>query len=145
MWSPSFGLQAAAFQLPLAQLETAGWWAPLLTIPRLHLAGYMHSPTSSYFWIMRKQKTMALAGALQACTEMSGFPSRVLCDAVWELQRCMALLLAFNSNEIVEAFLLRPVGGEHRPSPTPEEETTLLGDIKCKIKCRLNCPKSQSS
>ena len=45
----------------------------------------------------------------------------------------MAPLLALNGNEIVEAFLLSPLGVECRTSPTPEEEAALLGDIKHKI------------
>ena len=46
---------------------------------------------------------------------------------------CKAPLLALNRNEIVEASLLSCTGEEHRASPTPEEEATLLGDIKHKI------------
>ena len=53
---------------------------------------------------------MALARVLQACAEESGFLTGVLCDAVWELQRCMAPLLALNGDEIVEASLLSPIG-----------------------------------
>ena len=37
-------LQAAAFQLPQAQQEAAGWWVSPLTIPRLHLKDHMPSP-----------------------------------------------------------------------------------------------------
>ena len=94
----------------------------------------MPSPASSDFQVLRQQKTMALARALQAYPKESGFPTGVLCDAVWELQRCMAPLLDLSSSEIVEAYLLRQTGEEHRTSPTPEEEATLLGEIKCEIK-----------
>ena len=83
---------------------------------------------------------MALARALQACAEESGFPTGVLCDAVWELQRCMAPLLVLDGDEIVEASLLSPIGGEHRTSPTPQEEAALLGDIECDIKCKIELP-----
>ena len=72
--------QAAMFWLPQAQQEAAGWWAPPLTIPRASPQRLHAFPTSSDFWIMRQQKTMALARALQACTEESGFPTGVLCD-----------------------------------------------------------------
>ena len=54
----------------------------------------------------------------------------VLCDVAQELQWCMAPLLILNGDNIVEATLLRPTEGEHRMSPTPEEEATLLGNIK---------------
>ena len=36
---------------------------------------------------------MDLARVLQACAEESRFPTGILCDAVWELQWCMAPLL----------------------------------------------------
>ena len=121
--------QAAAFWLPWAQQETAGWWDPPPAIPRLHLEDYMPYPASSYFWIMGQQMTTALARSLQACAEKSGFPTGVLCDVAWELQWCMALLLVLNSNEIVKASFLRPIEGECGTTPTPEEEATLLGNI----------------
>ena len=131
--------QAVAFQLPQAQQEAAEWWASALAIPGLHLEDYMPDPTSSNFWIMRQQKTIALARALQACAKESGFPLGVLCDAAQELQQCMALLLVLNGDEILEASLLKPVEGECGTSPTPEE-ATLLGninpDIKHEVKCR---------
>ena len=126
--------QAVAFWLPQAQQEAAGWWAPPLAIPRLQLGDYMPSPASSDFWIMRQQKTMALARALQACAKESGFPTGVLCDVAQELQWCMAPLLVLNGDKIVEASLLRPIEGECRTPPTPEEEAALLGNIKHEIK-----------
>ena len=53
--------QAATFWLPQAQQEAAGWCAPPLTMPGLQLRDYMPSPASPNFWIMRQQKTTALA------------------------------------------------------------------------------------
>ena len=110
--------------------------------PRLQLRDFMPSPTSSNFWVMRQQKTMTLARVLQAFAKELGFLTGVLCDAVWELQRCMAPLLAFSSDEVVEASLLRPRGEECRTSPTPEEEGTLLGKIKYGIKCWIKLPQN---
>ena len=50
----------------------------------------------------------------------------------------MAPLLVLNGNEIVEATVLRSIGGECGTSPTPEEEeATLLGDIKHDIKPKI--------
>ena len=66
---------------------------------------------------------------MQACPKESGFPTGVLCDAMWELQRYMAPLVALRNNEIVEASLLRPIE-ECGTSPTPQEKTALLGKIK---------------
>ena len=48
----------------------------------------------------------------------------------WELQKCMAPLMALSRDEIVEISLLKPTGEEHRTSPTPEEEATLLGEVE---------------
>ena len=48
----------------------------------------------------------------------------------------MAPLLVLNGNKIIEASLLRHAG-ECRTSPTPEEEATLLGDIKPNIKHKI--------
>ena len=39
--------QAVTFQLPQAQQETAGWWAPPLTIAELQVKDYMPLATSS--------------------------------------------------------------------------------------------------
>ena len=48
---------------------------------------------------------------------------------------CSSTWLVLYGNEIVDTLLLRPVeGGECRTSPMPEEEATLLGDIKSNIK-----------
>ena len=85
-------------------------------------------PTSSNLWIMREQKTLALARMLQTHTEESGCPSRVLCEEAWELQQCMAPLLVLNGNKIVEVSLLKSIEGECGTSPMPEEEATLLGN-----------------
>ena len=126
--------QVVIFQLPQVQQGAVGWWTPPLAISGLHLEDYMPSPASSNFWIMRQQKTMALARALQACTEEAGFPTGVLCDVAWELQWYMAPLFVLNGNEIVEATLLRSIEEEHRTSPTPEAEAALLGDIKFETK-----------
>ena len=123
--------KAAAFQLPLAQQVAAGWWALLPAIPELQLRDFMPSTaSSSNFQVMRQQRTMALAWVLPACTEESGFLAGVLCDSAWELQKCMAPLLAHSRDEIVEASILRPIGEEHGTSPTPEEEAALLGKVK---------------
>ena len=122
--------QAVVFQLPQTQQETAAWWTPPPTIPRLHLKDYMSSPTSSNFWIMRQQKILALLRALKDHVEESGFPTGILCVAARELQQCMTPLLVLNCNKIVGASLLKSIEGECGASPMPEEEASLLGDIK---------------
>ena len=82
------------------------------------------------FWAVRQEKTLALAWALQTHTMESGFPTGVLCESAQELQKCMAPLMAFSSDKIVKASFLRPTGEEHKTSPTPEEETTLLDEVE---------------
>ena len=46
----------------------------------------------------------------------------------------MAPLLALNCDEIVEASLLKSIDGEWETSPMPEEEATLLDNVKPDIK-----------
>ena len=53
---------------------------------------------------------------------------RSLRGAVRELQQCMAKLMAIYGDDVMEVSLLRQVENESAPSPTPEEETTLLGE-----------------
>ena len=77
---------------------------------------------------MRWEKTLALAHALQACTERLGVPIRVPCDSVTELQRCMASLMCLSRDKIEETSLLGPAGEECGTSPTLEEEAILLGE-----------------
>ena len=45
----------------------------------------------------------------------------------------MAPLLVINGDDIVKASLLKSTEGECRTSPTPQEEATLLGDVKLDI------------
>ena len=52
----------------------------------------------------------------------------------------MVPLLVLNGNEIVEASLLRPIEGKCGVSPTPEDEATLLGNIKHEIKHEIELP-----
>ena len=48
-------------------------------------------------------------------------------EAARELQKCMPPLMTLNGGDIEEASLLRPAGEEPGPSPTLEEEASLLG------------------
>ena len=123
--------QVAAFRLALAQNEALGWWDAPSWLSRLCSQDFMpHTKTSGTkdFWSMRQEKTLALACALHTCAERSGMPTRVPCNSTRELQRCMAPLMCLSEDEIVEASLLGPAGNEHRTSPTPEEEATLMGE-----------------
>ena len=121
---------AAAFRLPVAQQEASGWWD---TPPALHgLCPQDFLPpttaSNSQNWVMRQAKMLALAQALQACAEASGAKTGILCKAARKLQQCMAPLMTLKGDDIVEATLLRPTREEPGPSPTPEEEATLLDE-----------------
>ena len=52
----------------------------------------------------------------------------ILCGATRELQQCMAPLMTPSGDDVMEVSLLRPDEEESGPSPTPEEEATLLGE-----------------
>ena len=121
--------QVAAFRLSVAQQGASGWWD---TPPALHglCPEHFFPPASDAqdFQVIRQEKMLALAWALQACTEASGSKTGILCEAARELQRCMSPLMTLNGDDVVEASLLRPIEEESGPFPTPEEGTTLLGE-----------------
>ena len=123
--------QPSSYLWPNMKLQGGGASQP--TIPRLQLEQYMPSPASSNFRIMREQRTLALARALQTYSEESSCPTGVLGEAVRELKQYMTPLLALNGNEIGEASFLQSMEEECRTSPMPEEKATLLGNIKPSI------------
>ena len=70
-----------------------------------------------HFWVIRQEKTLALARALQVCAEVFGAKTGILCRAIRELQQCMAPLMTLNGDNGMEASLLRPAEEESEPSP----------------------------
>ena len=68
-----------------------------------------------------------LAKAPQHCAEKLRMPSGVLCDIVWDLQRCMEPLMHLEGDDIFEASLLEAADNEPGAFPTLAEEATLLG------------------
>ena len=70
----------------------------------------------------QKEETLVLARALQCCVEKFGVPSRVLCNAAWDLHSCMVPLMH------LKASLLGATDNEPRAYPTPTEEVELLGN-----------------
>ena len=125
--------QVAGHGLPAAccQEEASGWWeAPhsLHGLCHQDFLPHVDFPSMRDFWVTRQEETLALAQALQHCAERSRMPSRVLCDAAWDLQRCMVPLMHLEGDEIVEALLLGPTDDGPRTSPTLAEEAVLLGD-----------------
>ena len=123
--------QAASFQLPIAQEEESGWWKAPCSLPGLCLQDFLpcnDSPSTRDFWEKRKEETLGLAWALQHCAGGWGHLPRVLCDAAWNIQRCIASLMDLEADEIVEMSLLGPTDNGSRMSPTLAEEAVLLGD-----------------
>ena len=117
--------QAVAFRLPLAQDMASGWWEapPCLTeLHPLYFLSHDDSPGMRDFQTVRQVKTLALAWTLQQYAKRLGTPTGVLCNTAWELQRCMALLICLNKDEIVEASLLKPMDDGPRTSPTLVEK-----------------------
>ena len=122
--------QVGTFRLSTTQQEASRWWDVPPWFSGLHHYDFMLIANASNrkdFWVIRWEKTLALAWALQACAEESGAPAAILCDTAWELQRCMAPLMTFNGDDIVEASLLKPTGEEQGTSPTLKEKAALLG------------------
>ena len=77
--------QAAAFRLPAIQQEASRWWDAPPWLSRLHPQNCMPIPDASGpkdFWVMRQEKTQALAWVLQACAGESEAPTGILCDTM---------------------------------------------------------------
>ena len=86
--------------------------------------------------VTRQEKTLALAQALQCCAERSRMPPKVLYDAALDLQRCMALLMHLEGDEIVEALLPGPADdipntGERGCTPGEEPEPQVANTFPC--------------
>ena len=90
-------------------------------------------------WEMRKEKTLALAKALQSYSEWSGGPYSMMCGAARDLQGCMANLMWFEEGDILEIPLLEPTDDLPIASPTPEEEASLLGEPQ-EAQATATCP-----
>ena len=81
-------------------------------------------------WEARKEQTLALAMALQCCTEQAGGPSIMMCSVDRDLQRCMALLVEFKEEDVLEIPPLKPLYADSTASPTHSEEPSLLEEPK---------------
>ena len=121
--------QVSAFRLPLAQQEASGWWDVPPSLHRLCPQDFLPPASDPWnFQAICQEKTLGLARVLQVCAEASGSKPGVLCGAVRELQQCMAPLMTIDRDDVMGSSLLRFVEEESGPSPTPEEEITLLGE-----------------
>ena len=110
------------FRMSVAQQEASRWWDAPTTTQALSTGLSPSCLWPQNFWVIRKEKTLALARVLQTCAEASAAKTGILYTAVRELQQCMSLLMTLNGDDVMEASLLRPVEEELRPFPTPKEE-----------------------
>ena len=98
------------------------WWA---LPPSIHVRHWHPGPKDT--WVMRWEKTLALAQALHACAEESGAPP-VFCTILHGSFRGVWLPLCPSvGDDIVKASLLKSTKEECGTSPTLEEEAILLG------------------
>ena len=119
----------AAFRLPATQQKASGWWDAPPWIGGLQPQEFMPGtdvPSPKNFQVMRQEKTLALAQALQTYAEESGAPTSILCYAAWDLHRCMSPFMTLSRDDIVKAFLLKPTEEKCGTSPTLEEEAIFL-------------------
>ena len=105
--------QDVAFRLPLTQHVALGWWDPPPSCHGLCTHDFLpHADASGQrdIWIVKKEKTLALSQVLQCCVERLEVPTGVLCNAIWELQKCITTLMSLNGDDIVEVSLLETTG-----------------------------------
>ena len=123
--------QVAAFRLPVAQQKASGWWD---TLPALH----GHCPQDflppasdpQNFPVIRQKKTLALARALQVCVEASRARTGIQSQdrhPMWIHQGAATVYGIFDDPQWGQCYGSLLLEEELGPSPTPEEETTLLG------------------
>ena len=91
----------------------------LLTLHRLYPQHFLPPASGPQnFQVIRQEKMLALAQALQACAEASRAKTDVLCRATKDLQQCIAHLITLNGGNVMEASLLRFAEEELGPSLT---------------------------
>ena len=123
--------QAVAFRLPTAQADRSGWWDPLQSLSALCCNTFLPPGGLKSSWDIqetRKEKTLALAKALQSCCEQSGGPYSMLCGTAQDLQRCMVHLIWVKDFDVLEIPLLESADDESIVSLTPPEEAALLDE-----------------
>ena len=108
---------------------------------------------SQDIWEIRKEKHLALAKALQTCSEQSGWPYSVMCSAARDFQGCMVDLMQFEEEDILDIQLLEPT--DDLPPVyilTPEEEVTILSEPQeaqatalCPHRCEEWAPKPKGT
>ena len=123
--------QAVGFRLSAVQDAKVGWWnaSPCLSslqqwqfLPKTKFQG------TSNIKEVRREETVALAKALQCCTQRSRAPPGITCCTVRHLQGCLAPLLQLHDEDILEDCFLESVGDEPVAFLTPAEEALLLSE-----------------
>ena len=123
--------QAVGFRLPAAQAKNLDCWDPLPSLGALCHNDFLlpgDLKGSQYIYKMRKEKTLALAKALQRCSKWSGGPYSMICGAARDLQGCMANLMWFEEGDVLEIPLLEPTDDLPIASQTSQEDAALPGE-----------------
>ena len=122
----------AVFQLPEAQDEKYGWLKAQTCLAGLSHRDFLpESPTMIQgprdIHVVRCNKMVALARALQQCTIQSGVPPGVLCGAIQDLCKCLATLM--ERGNLLRLSMLEVMEEEEMTtSPSPVEETRSLDE-----------------
>ena len=100
---------------------------------------------------IRKEKTLALARALQSYFKQSGGLYSIMYSTARDLQGGMANLVQFEQDDILEILLLEPTDDLPIVSPTLEEEAAFISEppeaqatATCPLRCVEWAPKPES-
>ena len=75
------------------QAEASRWWEAPCSLSAQHHWDFLpqvDSPSMKEFHVTGQEEILALALVLQHCMETLEMPPGVLCEAAWDLLRCMA-------------------------------------------------------
>ena len=89
-----------------------GWWNPDPSLSALHYNKFLLPGGLKGSWDIqetRKEKTLALAKALQTCAQWFSGPYHIMCGAARDLQECMTNLMWLTGEDILDNTLLEPV------------------------------------
>ena len=132
------------------------WWNPPPSLSALHCDAFLPPRDlqgSKDIWETRKEKTLALAKVLQSCYKQSGVPYSMMCQrTARDHERCMANLMHFWEEDVLEIPLLDPADDMPVASPTPLKEATLLDEPQeaqvtatYPVTCKELAPKPESA
>ena len=92
-------------------------------------------------WEMRKEKTLAL----QHCSQWSGRPYSLMCNQAMDIQSCMATLIQFEEEDILEIPLLESGHDVPTISQHPKKKLCSLISLKWLLHALLHVMRSLPS